>query len=96
MLDRHAAAVAALDDAQLSPDERIDRAILLEQIEQDRFARRRCCATRRGIALTVVYLLGAGLFGLLAREYAPWSQRGAAFAGGSRRCRPCSRPPSMA
>ncbi len=32
-------------------------------------------------ALTVVYLLGAGLFSLLARDYAPWSHRGAAFAG---------------
>src|SRR4249919_2452588 len=38
MLDRHAAAVAALDDAGLTPDERIDRAILMEQIERARFS----------------------------------------------------------
>ena len=30
-------------------------------------------------ALHLVYLMGSGLFGLLSREYAPWSERGAAF-----------------
>jgi uncharacterized protein (DUF885 family) len=80
MLDRHAATVAALDESQLSPDERIDRAILLEQIEKDRFGDA-VMRDEAWDALTVVYLLGAGLFALLAREYAPWSHRGAAFAG---------------
>lgn len=79
MLDRHAAAVATLDDAAMTPDERIDRAILAEQIEQSRFSD----AVLRDEAwdpLTVVYLLGSGLFGLLARDYASWAERGAAFA----------------
>jgi len=79
MLDRHAAAVATLDEAALTPDERIDRAILAEQIEQSRFSD----AVLRDEAwdpLTVVYLLGSGLFGLLARDYAAWRERGAAFA----------------
>jgi len=30
--------------------------------------------------LSIVYLAGSGLFGLLSREYAPWAERGAAFA----------------
>ncbi|MCY7417019.1 MAG: DUF885 domain-containing protein [Chloroflexi bacterium] len=79
MLHRHAAALATVDDAALTPDERIDRAILAEQIEQSRFSD----AVLRDEAwdpLTVVYLLGSGLFGLLARDYAAWSERGAAFA----------------
>ncbi len=80
MLERHAATVAALDESQLSPDERIDRAILLEQIEKARFGDA-AMRDEAWDALTVVYLLGAGLFALLAREYAPWSHRGAAFAG---------------
>ena len=79
MLDRHERAIAALDDGQLSHDERVDRAILMEQIASARFAD----GVLRDEAWdpqTVVFILGAGLFGLLAREYAPWSQRGAAFA----------------
>ena len=79
MLDRHEAAAATLDETVLSSDERIDRAILMEHIEQARFSD----AVLRDEAwdpLTVVYLLGSGLFGLLAREYAPWSERGASFA----------------
>jgi uncharacterized protein (DUF885 family) len=79
MLDRHAAAVAALDDATLTPDERIDRAILGEQIEEARFSDD-VLRDEAWDPLSVVYLLGSGLFGLIARDYAPWSERGAAFA----------------
>ena len=79
MLERHATAVAALDEATLTPDERIDRAMLAEHIEQARFADD-VLRDEAWDPLTVVYILGSGLFGLLAREYAPWSERGAAFA----------------
>jgi uncharacterized protein (DUF885 family) len=79
LYERHSVAAAALDEASLSPDERIDRAILLEQIAKLRFGDE----TLRDEAwdpLSAVYLAGSGLFGLLSREYAPWSHRGAAFA----------------
>ncbi len=79
MLDRHATAVAALDAASLTADERIDRAILAEHIEQARFSDD-VVRDEAWDPLTVVYIVGSGLFGLLAREYAPWSERGAAFA----------------
>jgi uncharacterized protein (DUF885 family) len=79
MLERHQGAIAALDVAQLSPDERVDRAILVEQIASARFSD----GVLRDEAWdpqAVVYVLGIGLFSLLAREYAPWAERGAAFA----------------
>ncbi len=79
MLDRHAIIAAGLDEASLSPDERVDRAILVEQIDRARFADEEL-REEAWDPLTVVYLLGSGLFGLLARDYAPWSVRGAAFA----------------
>ena len=44
--------------------------------------------------LTWVYLLGDGLFPLLAREFAPLADRLASVAGGSRGCRPCSTAPA--
>ncbi len=47
MLDRHAAAVAALDDAGLTPDERIDRAILDGADRAGPLLRRR--PARRGV-----------------------------------------------
>jgi uncharacterized protein (DUF885 family) len=79
MYARHRAAAAPLPDADLGPDERIDRAILLEQIEKLRFSD----AILRDEAwdpLAIVYLTGSGLFAILSREYAPWSARGASFA----------------
>ena len=62
----------------LTADERIDRSILLEEIEKVVFGD----AVLREEAwdpLAAVYLMGSGLFGVLAREFAPWSQRGAAL-----------------
>ena len=77
-LDRHEATLAALVDADLSADERLDRAYLLELIAQQRFSDREL-RDEAWDPLTVVYTLGAGFFLLLSREYAPWSHRGAAF-----------------
>ncbi len=51
---------------------------LLEEIEKALFAEE----VLRGEAwdaLELVTLMGSGLFGILSREYAPWSQRGAAL-----------------
>jgi uncharacterized protein (DUF885 family) len=78
MLRRHLERVRAFDDASLSADERIDRGLLAESIEQMLFGEEEL---REDVwdPLSSVYLLGSGLFGLLAREFAPWESRGASF-----------------
>ena len=78
MLEDHARRLEALADAELSEDERIDRGILLEQIDQATFSDD-VLRDEAWDALSAVYLVGSGLFGILSREYAPWSQRGAAL-----------------
>lgn len=78
MLGRHADRFTAFDEASLRPDQRIDRLILLDEIERARFGD----GTLREEAwdpLVLVYLMGSGLFGLISREYAPWAERGAGF-----------------
>jgi uncharacterized protein (DUF885 family) len=78
MLDRHRTALEALPDPELGPDERVDRAMLLEHIDQQRFGDE-VLRDEAWDPLVAVYILGSGFFGLLAREYAPWAHRGAAF-----------------
>jgi uncharacterized protein (DUF885 family) len=78
MLHSHRAAAKGLEEAQLSPGERIDRGLLLEAINEALFLEE----TLREDAwdpLNTVVILGGGLFSLMAREYAPWAHRGAAF-----------------
>jgi uncharacterized protein (DUF885 family) len=77
-LRAHADRIAAFDPAGLRPDQRIDRGILLEEIEKARFADE-VLREPAWDPLHLVYLMGSGLFGLISREYAPWPQRGAAF-----------------
>lgn len=79
MYERHRDAVSVLPDDELSADERVDRAILLELLDKLRFGDEEL-RDEAWDPLSVVYLAGSGLFGLLSREYAPWSERGAAFA----------------
>lgn len=79
MYERHRAAVSALPDEDLSADERVDRAILLELLGKLRFGDEEL-RDEAWDPLSIVYLAGSGLFGLLSREYAPWAERGAAFA----------------
>lgn len=79
MYERHRAAVSALSDEDLSPGERIDRAILLELLDRSRFGDE-VLRDEAWDPLSIVYLAGSGLFGILSRDYAPWSERGAAFA----------------
>jgi uncharacterized protein (DUF885 family) len=76
---RHRATLAALPEAELTPDERIDRGITLDALDGFTFDDE---VLREGAwdALGYVALLGSGLHELLAREYAPWSHRGTAFA----------------
>jgi uncharacterized protein (DUF885 family) len=80
MLRHHRARLQALPEEELSPDERVDRGVVLEAIDSMEFSG----AMLREDAwdpLSYVYLAGSGLFALLAREFAPWAHRGAAFAG---------------
>ena len=80
MLRHHRARLQALSEDQLTPAERIDRGITLEAIDASEFEE----AELRDLAwdpLSYVYMAGSGLFSILAREYAPWQHRGAAFLG---------------
>jgi len=72
--DRWLAELRATDDAALSPDERIDRDLLLGELEALRFSED---VLRQDAwdPLDWVYLLGYGLFPLTAREFAPLADR---------------------
>jgi uncharacterized protein (DUF885 family) len=78
LMHRHLDRARALDEAALSADERIDRGLLAESIEGMLFNEEELREDAWD-PLSAVYLLGSGLFGLLAREFAPWDVRGAAF-----------------
>jgi uncharacterized protein (DUF885 family) len=80
MLRHHRARLEVLADGDLDHDELVDRGIVLEAIDALEFQE----AELREAAwdpLSHVRIAGNGLFNLLAREYAPWRHRGAAFAG---------------
>ena len=74
----HQETLAAFDGAALAPDEQVDRAILLEEIEKVVFGEE-VLRSEAWDPLEAVYLMGGGLFDLLAREFAPWSVRGASL-----------------
>jgi uncharacterized protein (DUF885 family) len=79
MYDRWAAEFRALDDAALTPDERIDRDLVLGELARSAFLE----GELREDAwdpLGWVYLIGAGLHSLISREYAPLATRLEAFA----------------
>ena len=78
--DRWDRRLAAHVDATLTPDERIDRDLLRMELAAERFAE----STLREDAwdpLSWVYLLGEGIFPLLAREFAPLDVRLTSVAG---------------
>jgi uncharacterized protein (DUF885 family) len=64
----------ALDDAALSADERTDRRILRTQVAAMRFDEQTLDEASWN-PLSYVYLLGAGLFSLIARDFAPREER---------------------
>jgi uncharacterized protein (DUF885 family) len=72
--ERWLAGLNALDDQALSPDERIDRDVLRLELESMRFGETELREDRWD-PLEWVYLLGGGLFPLLAREFAPLAAR---------------------
>lgn len=65
-------------DDELAADESVDRAILLEEIDKVVFSEE-VLRSDAWDPLETVYLVGGGLFAVLSREYAPWSERGSAL-----------------
>jgi uncharacterized protein (DUF885 family) len=78
LLRRHEAAVLALPEDELSAEERIDRGIFLDALANLRLEDE-VLRAETWDPLEYVYLLGSGLFPLLARDYAPFAHRGDAF-----------------
>jgi len=78
LFGEHARRLEAFPDSELSAEERIDRAVLLEEIEKAVFSDE-ILRSEAWDPLESVYLMGGGLFSILSREYAPWSERGAAL-----------------
>ena len=75
---RHRQRLEGFATDELSADESVDRAILLEEIDKVVFGEE-VLRAEAWDPLQIVYLTGGGLFGVLSREYAPWPQRGAAL-----------------
>jgi uncharacterized protein (DUF885 family) len=73
-VDRWEAELRAMADGSLSADDRIDRDLLLSELAAMRFDE---TELREGAwdALSYVYLIGGGIFPLLAREFAPLATR---------------------
>ena len=74
LYERWSSAFAALDPASLSPDEAIDRDLVLGELARYRFSE----AELREDAwdpLGWVYLIGAGLHSLISRDFAPLAVR---------------------
>ncbi len=78
--ERWAATFAAIDPATLSPNEAVDRDLLLMELDADRFEQVDLQEDRWN-PLAWVYLLGDGIFGLISREFAPVADRLASVAG---------------
>jgi len=80
MLRHHRARFQALPDEELTPDERIDVGITLEEIDTLEFDEGELRQSQWD-PLSVVYTAGSGFFSILARDFAPWQHRGSAFLG---------------
>jgi uncharacterized protein (DUF885 family) len=78
--DRWAGELDGLDDADLTPDERIDRDLLRSEVEAHRFGEVEL-REEAWSPLEWVYLLGDGIFPLIAREFAPLGVRLTSVAG---------------
>jgi uncharacterized protein (DUF885 family) len=78
--DRWTERLRALPDDAMSADERIDRDLLLADIDRHRFVEAELREERwNGVAWA--YALGDGIFPLLARDFAPLADRLASVAG---------------
>ena len=73
-LDRWQAQLVALDPASLSADDRIDRELLLGELDAFRFAEAEL-REETWAPMLWVYLIGGGIHPLLARDFAPLGVR---------------------
>jgi uncharacterized protein (DUF885 family) len=80
LLERWSEAFEALPEADLSPDESVDREIIVGELAALRFSEATLCEAAWD-PLSTVYLLGSGLHPLLVREFAPVGVRLASVAG---------------
>jgi uncharacterized protein (DUF885 family) len=80
LVDRWESDLRSFDDATLTPDERFDRDLVLGELDAARFEETEL-RTDAWDPLEWVYLMGGGLFPLLAREFAPLADRLASVAG---------------
>jgi uncharacterized protein (DUF885 family) len=78
--DRWTADLASFGDAVLTSDERVDRDLLLSELDGHRFGESDLREDRWN-PLAWVYLLGDGIFPLIARDFAPIGDRLASVAG---------------
>jgi uncharacterized protein (DUF885 family) len=78
-VDEWTTAFARFDDAKLTADERIDRDLLLGELAAQRFGAT-VVREEAWSPMWWVYVIGEGFFGLLAREFAPLSDRLASIA----------------
>ncbi len=78
-VDRWLAEFGALG-VDLSPDDAVDRDLLVMELEAERFAETEL-RDETWDALTWIYLLGEGIFTLIARDFAPLADRLASVAG---------------
>ena len=79
-IDRWLAEFGGLADGDLTAGDAIDRDLLVMELEAERFGETEL-RDETWDALQWVYLLGDGIFGLLAREFAPLATRLASVAG---------------
>jgi len=79
LVDRWAAEFGGMADSGLTDDERIDRDVLLLELDAMRFAETEL-RDETWDPLAWVYLLGGGIFPLLVREFAPLADRLASIA----------------
>ncbi len=80
LVDRWTATLEGLDAADLTPDERFDRDLVLGELAGYRFAETELREAAWD-ALGWVYLIGTGLHTLTTREFAPLAVRLASLAG---------------
>ena len=79
-VDRWLAELGGLGHETLSADEAIDRDLVAMELEAERFAETEL-RDETWDAMTWVYLLGDGIFTLIARDFAPLADRLASVAG---------------
>ncbi|HET9520091.1 MAG TPA: DUF885 domain-containing protein [Candidatus Limnocylindrales bacterium] len=78
--DRWAAELDGIADGELTPDDRVDRDLLRSEVDAHRFGEVEL-REEAWSPLEWVYLLGDGIFPLIAREFAPLGDRLASVAG---------------